>query len=61
MDTELLVPNVFLSLDVTVPDQWWEKQNRCYLLWQFDKLPDVVIEIVSNWEGNELESKLNRY
>ncbi|MCJ2544135.1 Uma2 family endonuclease [Thermostichus vulcanus] len=56
-----IVPDVFLSLDVTVPDQWWEKQNRCYLLWQFDKPPDVVIEIVSNREGNELESKLNRY
>ncbi|MFQ3584694.1 MAG: Uma2 family endonuclease [Cyanobacteriota bacterium] len=56
-----IVPDVFLSLDVTVPDQWWEKQNRCYLLWQFDKPPDVVIEIVSNREGNELEGKLNRY
>lgn len=56
-----IVPDVFLSLDVTVPEQWWEKQNRCYLLWQFDKPPDVVIEIVSNPEGNELESKLSRY
>lgn len=56
-----IVPDVFLSLDVTVPEQWWEKQNHCYLLWQFDKPPDVVIEIVSNREGNELESKLSRY
>jgi hypothetical protein len=23
-----IVPDVFLSLDVTVPEQWWEKQNR---------------------------------
>jgi len=56
-----IVPDVFLSLDVTVPEQWWEKQNRCYLLWQFDKPPDVVIEIVSNREGDELEGKLSRY
>ncbi|MEN9225621.1 MAG: Uma2 family endonuclease [Thermostichus sp. DRC_bins_24] len=56
-----IVPDVFLSLDVTVPEQWWEKQNRCYLLWLFDKPPDVVVEIVSNREGDELESKLSRY
>ena len=56
-----IVPDVFLSLDVTVPEQWWEKQNRCYLLWQFDKPPDVVIEIVSNREGDELGGKLSRY
>jgi len=56
-----IVPDVFLSLDVTVPEQWWEKQNRCYLLWQFDKPPDVVIEIVSNREGDELGGKFSRY
>lgn len=56
-----IVSDVFLSLDVTVPEQWWEKQNRCYLLWQFDKPPDVVIEIVSNREGDELGGKFSRY
>ncbi|MDX2241318.1 MAG: Uma2 family endonuclease [Leptolyngbyaceae cyanobacterium bins.302] len=56
-----LVPDVFLSLDVEVPQDWREKKNRTYLVWEFGKSPDVVIEIVSNREGNELGSKLNDY
>ena len=56
-----LVPDVFLSLDVEVPQNWHEKQNRTYLMWEFGKPPDVVIEIVSNREGNELGSKLVDY
>jgi Uma2 family endonuclease len=56
-----IVPDVFLSLDVEVPENWWDKQNRSYLLWQFGKAPEVVIEIVSNKIGNELENKLKIY
>lgn len=56
-----LVPDVFLSLDVTVPQDWSEKKNRTYFVWEFGKPPDVVIEIVSNREGNELGSKLTDY
>ncbi|XGV94937.1 MAG: Uma2 family endonuclease [Leptolyngbya sp. BL-A-14] len=56
-----LVPDVFLSLDVEVPQNWSEKKNRTYFVWEFGKPPDVVIEIVSNKEGNELSSKLNDY
>lgn len=56
-----LVPDVFLSLDVEVPQDWSEKKNRTYFVWEFGKPPDVVIEIVSNKEGNELGSKLNGY
>ena len=56
-----LVPDVFLSLDVTMPDDWREKKNRTYLIWEFGKAPDVVIELVSNREGNELGSKLRDY
>lgn len=46
-----IVPDVFLSLDVQVPENWWEKQNRCYMVWRFGKPPEVVIEITSNTEG----------
>ncbi len=61
-DTQpVIVPDVFLSLDVQVPENWWDKQNRCYLVWKFGKPPEVVIEIVSNKIGNELESKLRIY
>jgi Uma2 family endonuclease len=56
-----IVPDVFLSLDVQVPENWWEKQNRCYMLWEFEKPPEVVIEIASNKEGDELGSKLKTY
>ncbi|WP_414583419.1 Uma2 family endonuclease [Scytonema sp. PCC 10023] len=56
-----LVPDIFLSLDVTIPEDWRQKKNRTYLVWEFGKSPDVVIEIVSNREGNELGSKLQGY
>ncbi len=56
-----LVPDVFLSLDVEVPQDWTQKKNRTYFVWEFGKPPDVVIEIVSNREGNELDRKLRDY
>ncbi|MEH2050198.1 Uma2 family endonuclease [Nostoc sp.] len=56
-----IVPDVFLSLDVQVPQNWWEKQNRCYMVWRFGKPPEVVLEIVSNKEGDELGKKLQIY
>lgn len=27
-----LVPDVFLSLDVQIAEDWWEKRNRSYLI-----------------------------
>ncbi|MFN6565718.1 Uma2 family endonuclease [Dendronalium sp. ChiSLP03b] len=56
-----IVPDVFLSLDVQLPQNWWEKQNRCYMVWRFGKPPEVVVEIVSNKEGDELGKKLKIY
>lgn len=56
-----IVPDVFLSFDVQVPENWWEKQNRSYLVWRFGKPPEVVIEIVSNKIGDELGNKLKIY
>lgn len=56
-----IVPDVFVSFDVQVPENWWEKQNRCYLVWKFGKSPEVAIEIVSNQEGEELGKKLKIY
>ncbi|MFN6474416.1 MAG: Uma2 family endonuclease [Nostoc sp. SerVER01] len=56
-----IVPDVFLSLDVQVPEKWWEKQNRCYMVWRFGKPPEVVLEIISNKEGDELGKKLKIY
>ncbi len=56
-----LVPDIFLSLDVEVPQDWREKKNRTYFVWEFGKPPDVVIEIVSNKEGAELGRKVSAY
>ena len=56
-----LVPDVFLSLDVTVAENWYEKRHRTYFFWEFGKPPDVVIEIVSNRKGNEASRKMHEY
>ena len=56
-----LVPDVFLSLDVELHQDWWEKKNRSYFFWELGKPPEVVIEIVSNTEGDELGAKRRRY
>lgn len=53
-----IVPDVLLSLDVHLRAPLTEKRNRTYLLWEFGKAPDVVIEIVSNAKGEELGAKL---
>jgi Uma2 family endonuclease len=56
-----LVPDMFLSLDVQVADNWWEKKHRSYFVWEFGKSPDVAVEIVSNRKGKELDRKLRDY
>ena len=30
-----IVPDMFLSLDVQVADNWWEKGHRSYFVWEF--------------------------
>ncbi len=56
-----LVPDVFLSLDVHLWDDLWPKEHRSYFVWEFGKVPDVVIEIVSNRRGGERSDKQQRY
>jgi Uma2 family endonuclease len=56
-----IVPDVLLSLDVEVPQDWQQKKNRSYFTWIIGKPPEVVIEIVSNTVGNELGSKMKDY
>ena len=56
-----LVPDVFLSLDVEVPGDWWAKEHRSYLFWEFGKAPEAVVEIVSNTQGGEPTDKMFRY
>ena len=56
-----IVPDVMVSLDVSLPEAWWEKRNRCYLTWEFGKPPEIAIEIVSDRDGLELSAKLRQY
>jgi len=59
--TPAIVPDVLVAVDVRMPDDLDQKQNRSYFVWQFGKPPDVVIEIVSNTQGEELGNKLLDY
>jgi Uma2 family endonuclease len=54
-----IVPDVFLSLDVSAPANW--HQTKSYFFWEFGKAPDVVVEIVSNTKGGELGRKKSDY
>jgi hypothetical protein len=56
-----IVPDVFLSLDADMGEDWWETGGRSYLIWEVGKPPDVVFEIVSNTVGGELGEKKQRY
>ena len=55
--TTFLIPDMFLSLDVERPDWLVE---RAYYLFEH-KPPEVVVEVVSNDEGNELGTKKATY
>jgi Uma2 family endonuclease len=59
--TPPIVPDMFLSLDVTVAQEWWRKEHRSYFVWEFGKPPDLVLEIVSNTEGKENTEKRRKY
>lgn len=56
-----VVPDMFLSLDVQVSPEWRAEEHRSYFLWEFGKPPEVVVEVVSNREGHELDRKLRQY
>lgn len=54
-----IAPDTFLSLHVQMPEDWSQRQNRSYLVWEFGKVPEVCIEIVSNRKGYELIAPTN--
>ncbi|MBX7222904.1 MAG: Uma2 family endonuclease [Blastocatellia bacterium] len=56
-----IVPDAFLSLDVEIAEDWWEKENRSYFIWEFGKSPEVAIEVVSNRVGGEADAKKAKY
>lgn len=54
------VPDFLLSMDVVAPANPHEKKHRSYMLWEYGKRPDLVIEVVSNIDRHE-ERKLVGY
>jgi len=56
-----IVPDMFLSMDVKHPKSWRAKKDKCYYAWQMGKLPELVLEIVSNKVGNEDTEKMELY
>jgi hypothetical protein len=53
-----LVPDVMLSLGVELIKDFRLKEAQSYFAWVYGKMPDVVVEIVSNREGGENSTKL---
>jgi len=56
-----VVPDVLVSLDVAFGADVLAKEHRTYFVWIFGKSPDLVIEVVSNREGEELGKKKLKY
>ena len=56
-----IVPDMFLSLDVELPENPDFSVFRSYFVWEFGKVPDAAVEIVSNTKGGEISNKKNRY
>ena len=56
-----LVPDVLVSLDVKLPTDIWTKRHRSYMIWEYGKPPEVVLELVSNTVGGEADVKLRTY
>ncbi len=49
-----IVPDMLLSLGIQRSPDYSEKRDRSYFVWEFGKVPEVCVEIVSNQEGDEL-------
>jgi Uma2 family endonuclease len=62
LNRSAIVPDVLLTTHVEPLQDLMNKEHRAYFSWMFDgKVPDVVIEIVSNTKGGELDAKLRNY
>lgn len=55
-----VVPDTLVALDVRLPEDVRPKGRRSYFTWVYGKAPDLVIEVVSNRRGEEVE-KAERY
>src|SRR5262249_31938443 len=56
-----LVPDGLLSVGVVVHTDPLPLEHHSYLIWEYGKPPDTVIELVSDKVGGELTHKRKRY
>lgn len=56
-----VTPDMFLSLDVQVKANAFEDAHRAYFWWEFEKLPEVVVDIATTLNGTEIDAKIQRY
>lgn len=56
-----IAPDVLLSLDIADDAPLNLNETQAYFAWVFEKMPDVVIEIVSNRKGGEMARKMKKY
>ena len=61
LNNPVFVPDVLVSVGVESPADLHPKEHRAYFFWLYGKSPDVVVEIVSNKEGGELDRKMRGY
>ena len=61
INEKALVPDVLVSTHVRLPAELMKKRNRSYFVWEYGKVPDLVIEIVSNKDGGELTTRREGY
>lgn len=57
----VIVPDFLLSLGVEPREVSEKKEDRSYFVWLYGKPPNLVIEVVSNKEGGELDRKFEIY
>lgn len=60
-ENQPLVPDMMLSVDVQIHEDLSKKEHLSYFVWEFGKPPEVVIEVVSNRKGGELDTRFHRY
>lgn len=54
-----IVPDVLIALGVLPLAE--PNKHKSYFIWEYGKIPDLVLEIVSNGDGGEADEKLERY
>jgi hypothetical protein len=56
-----VAPDVMISMGVKPPIDGKPKKFRSYFVWLYGKSPKMTLEVVSNLEGGELTSKMEKY